>query len=615
MKKAILIAACAIFLASALLWGAWRWLNGPFLAKLLAGKSQALTGSPILLKGDPKLDFFPASITLSGVSWRSPGSDPACEFSANRLRADFEPLSLFDDQIHITRLAAISPRLKLNLAAGRQLPHFGEEKPAGKGQGGSAEKMPILLDRLLIQNGEVSFEDDDLALRLGQLNLAADGFGPRRETDLKCDFSISAGKPGEAADLAGNLALRAKPRLYQGNLTFRQASLSFTATEGKALMALSPIALELEGSFNLEEQALRLTGARASAGSARLLLAGDYLARERSFDGHASLTLGAPEEAEADAPEAPGSGYGVAFAGPARLRGESLSFPDLAISSGGSKGSGKLDCRLPGNGRPARIAGELAFGRLILPIVEGKGKGRAAPDGGGARAKGKAPWPELDLAFSASALEIGGFKSRDASFQLSGSEGRYALDGLRFIWAGGQAGGSGKVDLNDKLVMLKTKGEKLNLGEALLELGVKGFEGGLASYDAALAATGFDLRSIKSSLAGDFSFEARDVKIRVLEDMSRFLSRFSPGQRLVPKGLNLFSVSARGANGLLEIGPVFIKSDAYSAQASGKLSLPKDSVDAQVDLKAFGMSLPVQISGALSDLSWRIEPEWLKKLW
>lgn len=584
----------------------WLFFSGSFIGGVLERQSAKITGSPLKFSGNPEISLFPASITLRGVSWQSPGKEPLYKFSAGFIRASFDLFSFIHKQIRIKEVFAIEARLEINGDAPSPPPASGGD--AGGGQEADSGKLSFLLDRVVARDGAFSYFYSGQAIQLSQINLSADGFGPRREANVKCDFFSNSLIAGSA--VTGNMAIRTKLKYYHPNLTFRNLAATFTATENPAFTFLSPLSLEGEGALNINNLLVRVTSAQIKTAIGQFIVKGEYESAGESFSGHVSwdFNMASPRAPAGDLEK-----YGVALESPVEYKDNVLSFPDIAVSAGSSKGSGELSLSFPPGDAPDKISGKLELGVVNLPAKKesGETKIRRSRDRGGAAMS----WPSLDISLTAAGVQYGDFSCRDLSLALTGESGVYALKDLRFAWASGEAEGSGSVDLPGKTITLATSGKNIDIGKALLELGVDGFRGGAADFDSRLVFTGLDWKNIKRNLAGDINFTARNVRVALMERIVKFVSRFSSSAGALPESIDIFSVKARAEKGMLKVDPALLKSNALAAEARGEIDLERETMDAQLDLRIFGMAFPIALSGPLSNLSWRIEPSWLKKIW
>lgn len=597
----------------------WQFVNSSWLGNFMAEKAFRLTGARLEFRENPKITLFPASLRIRDVAWQSPDTNPQLTFSARELRVSFDLLSIFQEQMRIREIFLNEPWLTIKEDA-QKSENSSAKGSHAKSKGHVSEKFSVQLDRLMLMQGGLLYKSPDHALWLNQLNLSAENIGPRLETDLKCDFQCGYGeKPVEEASsyLAGNMAVRTKVRYYAPSLTFRQTALTFTATRNDVAIDLSPVWLDGEGAYNFEDHSLRLTSSLLKTRIFQFMLKGEYISREKGFSGHASLDFPQTPPETDTSPDIKQKIYNIILASPVSYDGKVVSFPDIAISSGDSKGSGKLAIELPRKNAKMKISGTLAFGNLEL--LQGRERAKKVQKAPGTqntdKGEEKFSWPDMDLSMSAKTLKYARLAAENISVQLLGDAGVYDLKNLKFAWANGTAEGSGKLHVADRLVRLKTSGKKINIGQALWETGLAGFSGGVADYEADLASSGFTLQSIRQSLTGNFNFKSRNVKIALLEEMAKFVSRFSSETALIPKGIDNFSVQATADMGKISLESINLSSEKLKAKAKGQIDLWNDSVSAELDLDIFGMQLPVDIDGTLSGLSWRIEPAWLKRFW
>lgn len=617
MKKILTILACTAMVLTLLLFGSWFYLNSSFFADLLAQKCQDLSGSSLKFKKNPKITLFPATLSMEDIIWQSDKKDLEINFSARFLRISISLSSLLNDQVYIPEIFASNASLEIK-NKNQNSPPPTQDQAEDKKNNSQIEKFPLLLNRIVLQNSSFSYTGLDQALSLSRINLSAEHFGPRQETDVKCDFFISWGSSESEEsnkDLAGNVAIRTKLRYYAPNLTFRQTALTYTSTSGQFLTSLSPIAMEAEGSLNLNDLSIHLGNSLLKTLNCQLSLKGDYRSLENTFNAYISLDYNPmPTHPKLEAAKLP-SNYNVVMAGPVLYKDNIIDFPDIAISSGASKGSGKIKYIFASPGQAPKLQGKLDS--CILNLYKKKKDEKIPTKTQVVRKKKNSnqgfSWPDIDIAFSAPAINYDKFSCQDIQFQLQGSSGKYDLKNLNFLWASGRAQGSAQINVPHQILMLKTTGTDINIGKALWELGIDGFQNGMASFEANLAFSGFEGLSMKKSLAGNFSFNAQHVKVSLLEEMSKFLTRFSPKTALLPDGIDDFTVKAHAENGKINLDPLLFESKALKAVAHGKIDLLTDRLDAQLSLNVFGMNLPIAIDGKLSKLSWHIEPTWFKR--
>ncbi len=605
MKKTLVISSVIASLVLIIISAFWLFLNSSYMGKIIVRECLESTGSILKFGENPVFSLFPASVRLQNVLWQSPGKEPLLKFSSRLIRINFDLFSLVKKQIHINEIFADGANFVIN----ENVP----STPASdsNSQSGS-DKMSFLIDRLVVHHGQFKYFYSGSIIKLSQINLSAEHLGPRQEMDVKCDFYSDS--EIEQEGITGNMAIRTKLKYYFPNLTFRQTSLTFTATEDPLFMLLSPLSLDGEGALNIDDWSFRVTSSQIKTSLGQFILSCEYNAPSESFDGHLSLDFNLASQKEQQINEDQFINYRIVLQSPFSFKNRILAFPDIAISAGPSKGSGNLKCVFPQGDQNTRITGSLSMGVLSLPAGDNENVSNAR---GHKQQKDTltSSWPALDLSFSVAGLNYHNFSCRDLDFHLTGEDGVYNLNNLRFIWASGKANGSGSVNLKDKNFTLKTSGNDINIGRALWELGVNGFQDGLASYNSELASSGFDWVSIKKNLSGNISFKAQNVKVSVMEEITKFLSRFSSNASSLPQSIDIFTLDARANKGKLDINPLLLKSKALEAKAEGEINLEKDSLQAQLNLNIFGMNLPIALYGPLSGLSWRIEPAWLNKIW
>lgn len=618
MKKIFLIIllVLALMLAAVIAW--LRYGSGAWIAGQIAEYSRQYTGSNITLQQTPATRIFPPALVLGGLSWESP--DKSYLVSIRSLNIKPDSLSLLLGRLNLSEILLEGINIKINL----QQEVVKDSSPANpKAQNSKVESsrgLPFEIGRLIAQKGTVEIFSGNAHVLLDKVNFTADELRNRQEARLAGDFVLSVFSAGEAeadAWLAGNLAFRAKARFYAPNLTLRQTTVTFTATRGEALGWMSPLQLVLDAAINLDSLDLKATQASLSSAQGKLGFSGNVNFKQENASGQCTLAV--------DLPKILGQATDATFAddesllvihSPIEFANSVISLSEIAVKSGVSEGSGKLTFRLPEVGASAALSGNLAFRRLALWSNQTRGKDKAQSESKGNIRGSATPYrlfPQLDLRLAADDFQYGSFRAKKLRASLQGAEGIYALKDGAMQWADGAIEASATGNFSEGSFEVKARGENINAGLGLQESGFKGFSGGEANFRADLFTKGLDIESLRSTLSGKASFGVNEVKINLLENLSKFLPA-GAAKKYFPDAVQLFTVEMRAKNGNLNIDSLKLEAKSLEATGTAQYSPTLGKIDGKLDLKVGPISLPLAFSGPANDISWSVTGGFFRNL-
>lgn len=618
MKKILLTAVLALACVTACGLAWLRYGSGDWIARRISEYSRQYTGSEIAMQQEPVAHIFPPALALGGLSWESP--DKNMVVSARSLNLTPDALSLLMGRLNLKEILLDGAYLKINLHSGAAKGEEPAKVAAQNSKTESAKVLPLEIGRLIAQKGKVDLYLQGVHIGLNEVNLTADDLRNRQEARLSGDFVLSAAPVGgdqDSAWLAGNLAFRGRARFYDPNLTLRQTAITFTATKGEALAWLSPMQLALDLAINLDDLEARANQASLSSAPGKLTFRGNANFRSGDASGQCTLAL--------DLPRILGQAPDAAFAddesmmlidSPIEVANSVISLTEIAVKSGLSEGSGNLLFRLPKAGAPCALSGKLAFRKLALWAARESDRSDAQAATKAVAKTGSPPFslfPELDMRLAAEDFQYGSLRAKKMRATIQGAEGNYALKDGAMNWADGIIEASATGNFAGSLFEVKANGKNINAGLGLQESGFKGFTGGHADFQASLSTRGLDMASLRSTLSGNASFTASDIKINLLEKISRFLPA-DTAAKYFPDAVRQFMTEMRANNGQLDIDTVKLEAKSLAATGTAHYSPASGKIDGKLDLKVGPVSLPLAFSGPANDISWSVTGGFFRQL-
>lgn len=619
MKRTLIWISGITLLAICGGWLGLHYLENGYISERISQAALQATGSPIKLKQNPEISLFPPSIKFGQAEWKSPGDPPHIVFSTQGGMAELATDQLLGGKLALKMLSLDQPRLEINPAAsGVSASAAGNKQDAPKSEGEAFP--PFDLQRLMVHGGAVIAPIANRVARLEKINLSAENLRKRQDMDIICDFVLNLAdmstKPdgeNKAAALAGNLAFKGKARYYEPNITFRQASATFTATDDNAAKEFTPLRLSFDGALNLDNWHYSLQSARLDFPQASASLEGGGDIPAASFLGQINLEaniarlaryVGAKHENEKDPANT------LILAGPLVAENQRLAIENLAIKLGDGSGTGKLLIAFPTNEKPLGIEGHINMGKVSLrgfSLANGDKPANSAPKQ--ASAGEQRSYPGVNFRVDVAGLDINRLRMANLGFLLHGEDGAYMLDDFTFSIANGGVLASARADLAANEMSLRANGRDVDLGYALNEFGIEGLESGRTAFEAELKATGGDLAALKHSLSGKGQMESRGLKIAALNSITQML-RFFGGKNVdFGDSFTLIKAIFSAENGHVRFSPITASSKALSLEGGALVNLKRDYLDGSAQIKALGLSLPVTFGGPFNDIKFGVSPD------
>lgn len=601
-----------------LLWGAagfgLHYLENGYLTDKIGEAAKASTGSPIEFAQNPDITLFPPAVKFGALSWHGAGPAKKMNISARSAKVELSLAKLFAGQLEIREIVLENPLVEIDAENGPAGLWGNDTKPS---RSNSSGEFPFVdMGRLVASGGKVICRLPANTIVADDINFSAENLHKKQEMDVKCDFTLQpdpAGANAGPAILAGNLAFKGKIRYYDPNLTFKRASITYTATDGHKLAALSPFRLAFDGAVNLNDWQYLLHNANLAVPQGIVELEGKGNFADISFEGKSNI------EAEIAAianwfglehkPADSNAGKSIIIAGPLSLRKNHLAMENLALKIADASGAGKIMATLPYAGNTLALEGHLNMGKVALgdfSLAPEKPKGPAR----NTKPAAEPPeYPALNFRVDIAGLDIKKIRITNLGFLAHGENGAYQIDDFTFNIAHGGVLATAQTNFDTNEMALQANGKNVDLGTALSELGIEGLESGKTKFEANLHAKGNDLRSLTHSLSGKGQVESRGLKIGALESLTKILQLFDAKSLDIAESFTIVSAPFSAENGQFRFSPITATSRAISLTGAALVNLQENYLDGSANIKALGMELPVTFSGPFSGIKCGVNPE------
>lgn len=190
---------------------------------------------------------------------------------------------------------------------------------------------------------------------------------------------------------------------------------------------------------------------------------------------------------------------------------------------------------------------------------------------------------------------------------LKGSAGRYDIaEAAGMLDTGGTLRATGSVDVPDQRCALKGTAAQVRLGPLLEALGKGTSVDGLADLRLDLRGHCASAAALNSSLTGDGLLEIR--RLRPGAAASQPIPGLTGKRALVPETFDLVRAPFTVKNGQLTARPVTVTATDFNARGEARLSLPRQYLEAEAEVRTLGLSVPVVAKGPLQHLSYGVDP-------
>lgn len=625
---AVLAAAAAVVLSR---------VDADFVVREIADATASATGQPLRFDTPPGISFFPPGVHFGQAHWGDITDGQGMAVSVKGGMAQLELRPLFTGNVVVREVRLDSPVIEIRQGKAVASPERTKKKSTGTASAPAEKEAPALpleLKRLVLRQGAVTYvEASGRSLRVSDMNLSIENLRRNEEAVVQCDFAFAlSDREGQApADaFSGTLAFTSRLRYAPPQLAFRQTALTVTPLTGPLPREAGPLQLTCEGSLQLNDLRLRLNKAWLTAPQARLGLTGEGVLAAPSFDGALELE-GSPRKLAALAGhrfDAAGGKDEALFKSRVRYAANSLRLNEIQARMDDISLRGDLRLDMP-PAAPMALTADLRSGMVnldpYLPSAASKtdAKARAEDSASGTpktdnaqsgRSGGMSPekartMPTLDIRATLAGVSRGGLAAKDVSLALKGEKGRYALTAFHAVLAtGGDIKASGVMDMGTTTCAVKTTASGVNLGPLLDALGKGRPVDGVAALDADLTMRCADAAVVRQSLSGRGLVEIRNLYVPAMAGLSKSIPALTGKKGALPDRFDLARAPFTAHDGEITAAPVTLTSSGLNATGKAHVSLPGQRLDAAMDIRTMGLTIPVTAKGPLDDISYGVDP-------
>lgn len=500
--------------------------------------------------------------------------------------------------------------------------------------------LPIELKRLVLRQGSVNYTGAaGQTLHINDVNLSVENLRIGQEATVQCDFSFALGnnqantnaKAGnQATDMSGTLAFTSRLRYAPPQLLFRQTALTVTPLTGALPKEAGPLQLTSEGTLRLTDLHLQLTRAILNTPQARMTISGEAALNAPTFNGSLEIE-GSPQKLAALA----GHKF-KAVAGKDELRfrtmlryvPNAMNLSQMQLQVDDISLRGGLRFEFPADA-PLGITADIQAGVINLtpylstadtPAQDAKSQGSKATtgeaDAAHAKKAGKPDaaaaqkMPSLDIRAKIAAISKGGLQIKDIALALKGEKGHYALNSLAAtLGSGGSIKATGSVNMANETCAIKALAADVDLGPLLVALGKGRTVDGLAMLDTDLTMDCGGATEMRQSLSGRGLIEIRQLHVPAMAELGKSLPTLTGKSGPLPDRFDLARAPFTAKNGEINAAPITVASPSLNAAGKARISLPRQNIDAAMDIKTLGLTIPVTAKGPLSDISYGVDPK------
>ena len=492
----------------------------------------------------------------------------------------------------------------------------------------------------MLRQGSVNYTSAaGQTLRINDVNLSVENLRIGQEATVQCDFSFALGDKQantgakadtQAANMSGTLAFTSRLRYAPPQLLFRQTALTVTPLTGALPKEAGPLQLTCEGTLRLTDLQLQLTRAILNTPQARMTISGEAALGAPTFNGSLEIE-GSPQKLAALA----GHKF-KAVAGKDELRfrtmlryvPNAMNLSQMQLQVDDISLRGGLRFEFPADA-PLGITADIQAGAINLtpylstadaPAQDAKSQGSKATtseaDAAHAKKAGKPDaaaaqkMPSLDIRAKIAAISKGGLQVKDIALALKGEKGHYALNSLAAsLGSGGSIKATGSVNMANETCAIKALAADVDLGPLLVALGKGRTVDGLAMLDTDLTMDCGGAAEMRQSLSGRGLIEIRQLHVPAMAELGKSLPPLAGKGGPLPDRFDLARAPFTAKNGEINAAPITVTSSSLNAAGKARISLPRQNIDAAMDIKTLGLTIPVTAKGPLSDISYGVDPK------
>ena len=512
--------------------------------------------------------------------------------------------------------------------------------PAGKPVAEPAT-LPIELKRLVLRQGSVTYMGAaGQTLRINDVNLSVENLRLGHEATVQGDFSFAFGtKQANAAtetnNPSGTLAFTSRLRYSPPQLLFRQTALTVTPLTGALPKEAGPLQLTCEGTLRLTDLHLQLTRAILNTPQARMTISGEAALSAPTFNGSLEIE-GSPQKLAALAGHkikaAPGKDE-LRFRTMLRLVPNAMNLSQMQLQMDDISLRGGLRFEFPADA-PLGITADIQAGAINLtpylpaaetPTADAKSHDAKSHEGKSTTSKADAThaknsgkpdaaaaqkMPTLDIRAKIAAISKGGLQVKDIVLAVKGEKGRYALNSFTAsLGSGGSIKATGSANMANETCAIKALATDVDMGPLLVALGKARTADGLAMLDTELTMDCGSVVEARQSLSGRGLVEIRQLHVPAIAELGKSLPMLAGKGGPLPDRFDLARAPFTAKNGEINAAPITAASPSLNAAGKARISLPRQNIDAAMDIKTMGLTIPVTAKGPLSDISYGVDPK------
>ena len=509
--------------------------------------------------------------------------------------------------------------------------------------------LPIELKRLVLRQGSVTYIGaGGQTQHISDVNLSIENLRLGHEATVQCDFSFALGNKQSnatadadnqptngASSMSGTLAFTSRLRYAPPQLLFRQTALTVTPLTGALPKEAGPLQLACEGTLRLTDLQLQLTRAILNTPQARMTISGEAALSTPTFNGSLEIE-GSPQKMAALAGHKLKAAAGkdeLRFRTMLRYVPYAMNLSQMQLQMDDISLRGGLRFEFPADA-PLGITADIQAGAInlapYLPAAEAhavEGKAQDAKTHGGkatasevdaahAKKTGKPDaaavqkMPTLDIRAKLAAISKGGLQIKDIALALKGEKGRYTLNSLAAsLGSGGSIKATGSVNMANETCAIKALATDVDLGPLLVALGKSRTVDGIAMLDTELTMDCGGAAEARQSLSGRGLVEIRHLHVPAMAELGKSLPMLASKGGPLPDRFDMARAPFTAKNGEINATSITVASPSLSAAGKARISLPRQNIDATMDIKTMGMTIPVTARGPLSDISYGVDPK------
>ena len=643
-----------------------------FVVRQIADATAKATGQPLKFDTPPGISFFPPGVNFGQAHWGNADDAQGVAIAVKSGMAQLELSPLLTGNVVVREIRLDSPVVEIRESKSPAPAQPAPEQPktdtpkpaaskpnaaksgtgkadAAKTESAAAEQpapaakpaaepatLPIELKRLVLRQGSVNYPSAaGQTLRINDVNLSVENLRIGQEATVQCDFSFALGDKQantgakadtQGANMSGTLAFTSRLRYAPPQLLFRQTALTVTPLTGALPKEAGPLQLTCEGTLRLTDLQLQLTRAILNTPQARMTISGEAALGAPTFNGSLEIE-GSPQKLAALA----GHKF-KAVAGKDELRfrtmlryvPNAMNLSQMQLQVDDISLRGGLRFEFPADA-PLGITADIQAGAINLtpylstadaPAQDAKSQGSSEADAAHAKKAGKPDaaaaqkMPSLDIRAKIAAISKGGLQVKDIALALKGEKGHYALNSLAAsLGSGGSIKATGSVNMANETCAIKALAADVDLGPLLVALGKGRTVDGLAMLDTDLTMDCGGAAEMRQSLSGRGLIEIRQLHVPAMAELGKSLPPLAGKGGPLPDRFDLARAPFTAKNGEINAAPITVTSSSLNAAGKARISLPRQNIDAAMDIKTLGLTIPVTAKGPLSDISYGVDPK------